>query len=198
MSTNNILDVGLNAVTNESEESVTVVNYESLAEQVQVVNPNKFSERNLLDKNTGLPSLTRRMQKNMGKISKLHKSKENKNELVYDELVKLYRLWAHDVAPKYKLKDSIRLANRIGRSSEIKHYRRQQIDLDRSTRLAEQEAQLNKKEQVITYAARKTLEERLAEDEAMLEKESIPTTQQDFVEDEIAQFEISNNNFDRQ
>lgn len=134
----------------------------------------------------------------MGKIAKLHKAKENKNELVYDELVKLYRLWAHDVAPKYKLKDSIRLANRVGKSPEIKHYRREQIDLDRSTRLAEQEAQLNKKEQVITYAKRKTLEEKLAEDEAMLQNEPLPTTEQDVIEDEIAQFEMSNNNYNSQ
>lgn len=44
MSKNNILDVGLNASAIETQE---IVNFESLTEQVQAINPNKFSEKKL-------------------------------------------------------------------------------------------------------------------------------------------------------
>lgn len=198
MSNNNVLDVGLDSTPIESDD---IVKYTSLTEHVQPINPNKFSDKNLLDGRLGLPSLRNTINKNIGKISKLHKSPENKNQLVYDELVKIYRLWAHDMAPKYKLKDTVKLVNRVGKSSDVKEYRRKCIELDINNRMAEREAKASGNNQVIKYAAKKTLQEKLAEDEALLKSDSLPnniqgTSEQDVFEDEIAQFEASNNNVD--
>ncbi|KAL6933721.1 hypothetical protein ACO0R3_001497 [Hanseniaspora guilliermondii] len=198
MSNNNVLDVGLDSTPIESDD---IVKYTSLTEHVQPINPNKFSDKNLLDGRLGLPSLKNTINKNIGKISKLHKSPENKNQLVYDELVKIYRLWAHDMAPKYKLKDTVKLVNRVGKSSDVKEYRRKCIELDINNRMAEREAKASGNNQVIKYAAKKTLQEKLAEDEALLKSDSLPnniqgTSEQDVFEDEIAQFEASNNNVD--
>ncbi|SGZ37900.1 uncharacterized protein HGUI_00100 [Hanseniaspora guilliermondii] len=198
MSNNNVLDVGLDSTPIESDD---IVKYTSLTEHVQPINPNKFSDKNLLDGRLGLPSLKNTINKNIGKISKLHKSPENKNQLVYDELVKIYRLWAHDMAPKYKLKDTVKLVNRVGKSSDVKEYRRKCIELDINNRMAEREAKASGNNQVIKYAAKKTLQEKLAEDEALLKSDSLPnniqgTSEQDVFEDEIAQFEASNSNVD--
>lgn len=198
MSNNNVLDVGLDSKPIESDD---IVKYTSLTEHVQPINPNKFSDKNLLDGRLGLPSLKNTINKNIGKISKLHKSPENKNQLVYDELVKIYRLWAHDMAPKYKLKDTVKLVNRVGKSSDVKEYRRKCIELDINNRMAEREAKASGNNQVIKYAAKKTLQEKLAEDEALLKSDSLPnniqgTSEQDVFEDEIAQFEASNSNVD--
>lgn len=198
MSNKNILDVGLDSTPTESEE---IVKFTSLTEHVQPINPNKFSEKNLLDGRLGLPGLRNTMNKSIGKIAKLHKSPENKNQLVYDELIKIYRLWAHDMAPKYKLKDTVKLVNRVGKSLEVKEYRRKCIELDLNNRIAEREAKASGNQQVIKYAANKTLEEKLAEDEALLESDSLPnnrqsTSEQDIFEDEIAQFEAANNHID--
>lgn len=198
MSNNNVLDVGLDSTPIDSDD---IVKYTSLTEHVQPINPNKFSDKNLLDGRLGLPSLKNTINKNIGKISKLHKSPENKNQLVYDEIVKIYRLWAHDMAPKYKLKDTVKLVNRVGKSSDVKEYRRKCIELDINNRMAEREAKASGNNQVIKYAAKKTLQEKLAEDEALLKSDSLPnniqgTSEQDVFEDEIAQFEASNNNVD--
>lgn len=198
MSNNNVLDVGLDSTPIESDD---IVKYTSLTEHVQPINPNKFSDKNLLDGRLGLPSLKNTINKNIGKISKLHKSPENKNQLVYDELVKIYRLWAHDMAPKYKLKDTVKLVNRVGKSSDVKEYRRKCIELDINNRMAEREAKASGNNQVIKYAAKKTLQEKLAEDEALLKSDSLPnniqgTSEQDVFEDEIAQSEASNSNVD--
>lgn len=198
MSKNNILDVGLNASAIETQE---IVNFESLTEQVQAINPNKFSEKNLLDEKSGLSSLSRRMNKSIGKISKLHKSQENRNQIVYNELVKVYRLWAHEVAPKYKLKDTVKIVNRVGKNPEVRSHRRKCIELDINNKMAEREAKATGNVQLIKYTSNKTLEEKLAEEEAALEKDALPTSRetealQEIKDNEIAQFEMANNDFD--
>ncbi|XBW37175.1 hypothetical protein QEN19_002754 [Hanseniaspora menglaensis] len=131
MSRNDVLDVGLesNAIDTSAvlEESV----YENFSSEKTVsVNPYKFSDRHLLDKNKGLDDLSNKVQKTMQRIGK-----KKKNNDVFDEIVKTYRLWAHHINPKYRLKDTITLVNKVGKSREVTEYRRKMIDEDNLSKL---------------------------------------------------------------
>ncbi|OBA28794.1 hypothetical protein HANVADRAFT_83766 [Hanseniaspora valbyensis NRRL Y-1626] len=181
MSYNNILDVGLDnnndSIEKNTENLETESSYETLNEdfinneKLAVINPYKFSERHLLDEKKGLDNLSSRVQESLKSISK----KKN-NDDIYDEIVKTYRLWTHQLNPKYKLKDTITLINRVGKSKDITVYRRMKINEDNLSKLNDFKESNDGGEtlssEVVTKSSGtepKTLMEKLADDERALE-----------------------------
>jgi len=89
----------------------------------------------------------------------------------------------------------------VGKNPEVRSHRRKCIELDINNKMAEREAKATGNVQLIKYTSNKTLEEKLAEEEAALEKDALPTSRetealQEINDNEIAQFEMANNDFD--
>lgn len=141
MSHNDVLDVGLGSSNKSNQDFGSEFNDDLLHENINdtlfnndtkiaVVNPYKFSERHLLDEIKGLDKLSSKVQESIKTISK-----KKTNDDIYDEIVKTYRLWTHELNPKYKLKDTITLINRVGKSRDVVEYRRKKIDEDNLSKL---------------------------------------------------------------
>lgn len=181
MSYNNILDVGLDnnndSIEKNTENLETESSYETLNDdfinndRITVINPYKFSERHLLDEKKGLDNLSSRVQESFKSISK----KKN-NDDIYDEIIKTYRLWTHQLNPEYKLKDTITLINRVGKSKDITVYRRMKINEDNLSKLNNLKESNDGGETLSSEVATKssgtepkTLMEKLADEERVLE-----------------------------
>lgn len=158
MSHNDVLDVGLGTTNKPNQDLGSEFNDDLLHDSINdslfnndaktaVVNPYKFSERHLLDERKGLDKLSLKVQESMKTISK-----KKTNDDIYDEIVKTYRLWTHELNPKYKLKDTITLINRVGKSRDILDYRRKKIDDDSLSKLKNIEKAANNEEHETTEA----------------------------------------------
>lgn len=205
MSYNGILDVGLDK--EGSQENVDEeVTYEKLSENLlqeqasTTINPYQFSERHLLDEHKGLDILSLKVKDCLKTISRT-----KDNNAIYDEIVKTYRLWAHDVNPRYKLKDTVTLINKVGKSRDIMSYRRNKIDEDHLSALGSRRESFSEPEEndspdiqpqeTHNSSHPKTLLEKLADDERALEasgdqpeafrKELAVSGTENVVEDEV-------------
>lgn len=82
----------------------------------------KLTGEKLMDKERGLPKLMQISKK------RLHISKNKTSYENFNQIIQIYQLWAHQLYPKAKFKDFIKLTQQLGRTDkELREFRKNVI-----------------------------------------------------------------------